>query len=334
MNWLAGLFAFFGLGSATAHSPPPEPPRAFVVAQSEVADEKSVFATVESTNVVPARARIGGTVVELKIRQGDRVARGEVLAIVADQKLAIQLDAFMAQSKSADDQLAAAMLEFDRAQHLVGTGVVSKSQLDQARAAYDAAANNAKSIAAQEGVVQQQVSEGRVLAPIAGRIIAVPVTSGSVLMPGETVATVAEQNFVLRLSIPERHAAFLKLGDPVRVDGGQLGFAGVRFGQISLIYPDIRDGRVTADATLAGLEDYFVGERVLAWVSAGARRTIVVPSNLIVTRYGMDYARVWTAQDGTIDVPVERGQTVRRPHAPDELEILSGLTPGDRLLHP
>jgi len=126
----------------------------------------------------------------------------------------------------------------------------------------------------------------------------------------------------------------MKVGDRVRADGGQLGFDGARFGQISLIYPDIRDGRVTADATLPGLGDFFVGERVLVWVSAGSRKSVVVPSDLIVTRFGIDYARVWTAQDGALDVPVERGGVVQRPQAPAELEILSGLRPGDRLLHP
>ncbi len=34
----------------------------FAVHRSELTDEKAVFATVESPNVVPARSRIGGTV--------------------------------------------------------------------------------------------------------------------------------------------------------------------------------------------------------------------------------------------------------------------------------
>ena len=42
----------------------------------ELGDEKAVFATVESANVVPARARIGGTVVQLAVRQGDRGGAG------------------------------------------------------------------------------------------------------------------------------------------------------------------------------------------------------------------------------------------------------------------
>ena len=51
----------------------------FTVEPKTVADEKAVFATVESTNVVPARARIGGTVVVLAVKHGDAVNQGEVL---------------------------------------------------------------------------------------------------------------------------------------------------------------------------------------------------------------------------------------------------------------
>ena len=45
----------------------------FTVEPKRVADEKAVFATVESANIVPARARIGGTVAELGVKEGDEV---------------------------------------------------------------------------------------------------------------------------------------------------------------------------------------------------------------------------------------------------------------------
>ena len=47
----------------------------FIVAPQTVADEKAVFATVESANIVPARARIGGTVVQLAVRRGRSTSR-------------------------------------------------------------------------------------------------------------------------------------------------------------------------------------------------------------------------------------------------------------------
>jgi hypothetical protein len=150
-------------------------------------------------------------------------------------------------------------------------------------------------------------------------------------MAGDVVATVAEQNFVLRLQVPERHARYLKIGDPVRLDGTDLGQPEAGSGTITLIYPQVDNGHVVADARVSGLGDYFVGQRMLVWVSAGARTTIKVPEDLIVTRSGIDYARVWMKGGGAMDVPVQRGQ---ESGTPAELEILSGLQPGDRLLKP
>jgi hypothetical protein len=146
------------------------------------------------------------------------------------------------------------------------------------------------------------------------------------------VATVAEQNFVLRLRVPERHARFLRTGDRIRIDSEDLGSDGARFGTIRLVYPQLQDGRVVADASVADLGDYFVGQRIRVWISAGDRTSIIVPGSFIVTRFGIDYARVRTGLDTIVDVPVQRGRQLPRPDMPDALEILSGLKPGDVLV--
>ncbi|MDE2109832.1 MAG: efflux RND transporter periplasmic adaptor subunit [Alphaproteobacteria bacterium] len=333
MGFLASILAFFGLGGHPA-PPPPPPPKTYLVAPTIVADEKAVFATIESANVVPARARIGGTIIELHVRQGDKVEQGQLIATVGDPKLALQINSYSAQVQAAQAQLAQAKLDYDRAQRLIAAGAIAKNAFDQARTAYNVAASNVRSLAAQRAVIQQQSVEGQVLAPTAGRVITVPVTAGTVLMPGDTVATVAEQNFVLRLEVPERHARYIKVGDPIRLDGADIGLNGPRFGTIKLVYPQIADGRVMADATVDGLSDYFVGERVRVWVSAGERKTIVVPADLIVTRSGIDYAKLRLKTGEAIDVPVQRGETIHTPERPDGLEILSGLRFGDRLLKP
>ena len=104
---------------------------------------------------------------------------------------------------------------------------------------------------------------------------------------------------MLRLRVPERHARFLKAGDPVRIDGEELGEEGAQFGTIRLVYPQIEDGRVVADATVDGLGDYFVGERIRVWISAGERTAFVIPARFITTRFGIDYVQV--RKDGTVD---------------------------------
>ena len=308
-------------------------PATFTVAPHMVADEKAVFATVESANVVPARARIGGTVAELSVKDGDEVKQNQVLAIVGDEKLVLQMKSLDAQIAGLKAQFSQADTDLKRAQDLFDKGTVPRARLDQAQTAYNVANNALRAKVAERSVVEQQLTEGRVLAPTAGRVLKVPVTAGTVILPGEAVASIAEKNFVLRLRVPERHALNLKAGDTVRIDSEALGAGGAKFGTIKLVYPEIQDGRVTADAKVDGIGDYFVGERIRVWVAADKRESITVPSSFIITRFGIDYARV--RKDGDIiDVPVQRGRLMPRPDMPDALEILSGLHAGDVLVKP
>jgi hypothetical protein len=219
-----------------------------------------------------------------------------------------------------------------RAQDLFNRGTVPKTRLDEAQTAFNVVSNTLKSRVAERSVIQQQVTEGSVLAPRAGRVLKVPVTIGTVLLSGETVATIAEQDFVLRLRIPERHSRFLKVGDTVRIAGEALGENGAKFGKVRLVYPQIEDGRVVADATVDNLGDYFVGERIRVWVSAGERDSFVIPGSFVTTRFGIDFVRVRKASGSVIEVPVQRGRELPRPDMPDGLEILSGLNSGDVLV--
>ena len=59
-----------------------------------------------------------------------------------------------------------------------------------------------------------------------------------------------------------------------------------------------------------------------------------MPGSFIVTRFGIDYARVRTDANAVIDVPVQRGRQRPRPEMPDALEIFSGLKAGDVLVRP
>ena len=303
------------------------------VARERIADEKAVFATVESSNVIPARARIGGTIVSLTVARGDAVEAGQVIATVVDDKLALQLAALDAGIAGLKARLAQAEIDISRIEPLSRSGTVSKAQLDSARTALDVARQALNARVADRSVVVQQQAEGDVLAPAAGRVLNVPVTVGTVVLAGETVVQVADRGYLLRLRVPERHARFLKAGDPVRIDGADLGAGVAATGVVTLVYPKIEDGRVVADAKVDGLGDYFVGQRVRVWVSGGDREAYVVPSTFVETRFGVDYVRLKTA-DGTVDVPVQRGRPYPRPELADGIEILSGVKPGDVLVRP
>jgi RND family efflux transporter MFP subunit len=324
---IAGWLAFALVEPAAAET-------SFVVAPTTVADQKAVFATVESRRVVPARARIAGTVAGLAVKEGDHVELGQVVAAVGDEKLALQMKSLEAQMAGLEAQLAQAQTDLTRAEDLFSRGTVPRSRLDEARTAFNVANNALRARTAERSVIQQQLGEGRVLAPAAGRVLKVQLTTGTVVMAGDPVAQVAEENYVLRLRVPERHARFLKAGDTIRIDAPELGESEQRFGTVQLIYPQIEDGRVVADAAVDGLGDYFVGERIRVWVSAGSRTAFVVPARFITTRFGVDYVKVRSAGGGDVDVPVQRGRELPRPDLPDGIEILSGLSAGDRVVMP
>lgn len=310
--------------------------RQIVVQEAEIDDLKAVFATVRSKKVVDARVRTAGTVVSLKVVEGAHVEPGQVLATVADPKIALRIKASDAQIVALESRMATAKAELDRTAELQRRGVSPQARLDQARTAFDVAINELSAARAERGVIERQIEEGQVLAPALGRVLRVPVTEGSVVMLGESIATIAANEYMLRLELPERHARFMKVGDPVRI--GARGLASdqkaMAEGRIVLVYPELQGGRVVADAEVATLGDYFVGERALAWISAGKRKTVVVPQTYIVKRFGLDYVRLAQDKGPGVDVVVQLGGPATMPDGTPGIEVLAGLKPGDVVLAP
>lgn len=306
----------------------------FTVHLADIADEKAVFATVESPYVVPARARIGGTIGTLSVRQGDAVTQGQAIAVVGDEKLLLRINSLDAQIAGLQSQLGQAQTDLARAETLYHQGYGPKVTFDQARTAVEVATSALRARTAERASAQQNLEEGQVLAPVAGRVLTVPLTKGSVVLNGDTLATIGEEPFRLRLRIPERHALFLKPGDPIRLAAQQLGAEPGAAGTITLVYPQIEEGRVVADAKVDALGNYFVGDRVLVWINAGARPGYVVPESFVETRFGIDYVRLRRPDGSVIEVPVQRGEPRPSRTLPDGLELLSGVHSGDVLVHP
>ena len=90
----------------------------WTVTSSTVDDRKAVIATVEPVHELPARSRIGGTIAELKVKEGDRVAANDRIALVVDPKLSLQMQGLDARIQAQQAQRDQARLDFDRAQEL------------------------------------------------------------------------------------------------------------------------------------------------------------------------------------------------------------------------
>lgn len=301
------------------------------IEQREVDDQKAVFATVQSIDMARARARIGGTIEVLSIDEGSDVVAGALIGRVVDQKLPLELAAIEARIRALESQRHLADLELQRVRALRTTGAASQARLDQALSEFDSANATLAAMRSERAVVAARLAEGDVIAPQGGRVLKVHVTEKSVVLPGETIATLATQSYILRLELPERHARFLKTGDKILVGGRGMAApssderAEFRDGQIRQIYPEIAQGRVIADATAPGLGDYFVGERVRVLVATGRRPAIVIPDDYLMRREGVSYVRLADGTEAAVQsgFPVDGG-----------IEILTGLRPGDILVKP
>ncbi|MBB4285249.1 efflux RND transporter periplasmic adaptor subunit [Roseospira goensis] len=322
---LAGLIGLVCLMVATAALAQP-----LTVHPRRIADHKAVFATVESVDVLAARARLGGTVESLRVDEGDAVSDGQIVAVVVDEKLAPRMEALESQLNAQRASVEQARTDFDRARRLRADGVAPQSRLDAASTALEVAERQLDSLQSDLEVLRQQEAEGDVRAPGPGRVLEVSVSEGSVVMPGEPLVRVATETYLLRLRLPERHARFIAVGETVRVgprgldpDESDPADPAWRDGTIVKVYPELENGRVIADVEVAGLGGYFVGERALVEIVTGARTAFVVPPAYVRSRHGVTVAHL----DSGAVVVVQLGAAV-----PGGVEVLSGLRPGDTLL--
>ena len=289
---------------------------------------KAVYGQVEARDSVLARARIGGTIIDLRVTEGDTVRAGDVVAVVRDEKLEFQIKAVDAQLLGLKASLKNAEAELDRAEKLIKSGATTAQRLEQLRTEADVVRNQIAATQAQRSVVAQQQSEGDVLAPSDGRILNVPVTKASVVLSGEAIADIGGGGFFLRLAIPERHAASLKQGASIRITALGKSLSGT----LAKIYPQIENGRVIADVEVGGLNTDFVNARVLVELPIGTRQALMVPRTALVTRSGIDFVTV--LENGK---PVERAVVAGEVTAIDgteSIEILTGLEPGDIVVTP
>jgi RND family efflux transporter MFP subunit len=298
----------------------------------EMPELKPVSAVLTNRDVGAARARIGGTLVELSVREGDVVEEGQVIAVVADDRRTLEANAARSGAAAAEAQAIEASATLKRVEELFAQGVYAQARLDQARAAFRSADAQLKSARAGSAALAEVASQGKVLAPAAGRVTRAPVPQGAVIMAGELVAEVATGRRVLRAELPEANSAGVQESRPIsvaRVDG-----TGEFVSKIVQVYPAVQDGKIIIDIDATAFDGGFVGMRVPVLIPIGTRSAFVVPERFITLRYGVDYVTVLTGDDHALDIPVQRGRSFG---AGDDatVEILSGLRSGDVIVaHP
>jgi RND family efflux transporter MFP subunit len=313
--------------------------------------------------------KVPGRVAKIHVDLGSQVTEGQVLAEIekSDYEFRVrQAEALVQQTrarlgilgKATDDvvpeetaivrQAAAAMKEarfiFQTTEKLAREGIVSQIDLEKANvrkqgieAAYESAVEEVMQLRAQLterraqlALARQNLNDCVITAPFSGGITQRHASPGEYLTVNAPVVTlVRQQPLRLRLEVPERSAAKVRIGQ--RIDVRLEGMATGSGGRVVRISPAMQaqsrslivEGEIPNEA--GALRAGAFAEGVIT-VDPNARG-IAVPASAVLTFAGIE--RVFLDRGGVLDDRVVRSG--RRLDG-ERVEILDGLVEGDRVV--
>lgn len=197
---------------------------------------KTVNATgeIDAVQLVTVGAQASGKITELRAEIGQEVKKGDLIAQIdpttqtnALNSARAQLETYKAQLESRRVALKIAQTRYDREVRLRKSDSTSRANLEDAENTLAAAKASVKEIESQ--IVQQQISVNtaetnlgytRIVAPLDGTIVAVPVKQGQTVNANQTTPTIAQiadlTNMEIKIEVSEGDIPFIKPGLRVR----------------------------------------------------------------------------------------------------------------------
>lgn len=292
--------------------------------------------TLEALEEVTLLPKVTGRLVGLRARQGDRVARGDVVAVLDHRDQDAQIAALKAQIAVAEAESAQAKVtlddalrERDRYRKLLAEGFATQQELDSRETTYQSA--QAAYRKTQASVAQQranlktqevQRSEYILTAPIDGTILDdYSLTEGTMVSTSTAVAKIGKIAVLKAvLQVPETRGGRLKEGMKALLSGDS--FSGVA-GKILRIRPYVDTSTRTVQVEVA--VDNGAGRLKPGMFATVFLVEAEVDGALTLPVEALRSGSVFVVDDGRIAVrPVETGI-----EASGLVEIREGLSEGD-----
>jgi len=186
------------------------------VATQDIVSKVTANGKIQAENKVEMSALVQGQVVNLAVREGDKVKKGDFLLQIDRNRAAAEeagssaaLKASLADRDSAKENMAQAERDFDRARRNYEARITSEadfqraqSGLETARSAFEAAQNRVDQMRAGLSANRDTVSKTTVRAPIDGVVTTLRVKAGEVTVigtmnnPGTQLLTVSDMSTV------------------------------------------------------------------------------------------------------------------------------------------
>ncbi len=194
MTAAIALLAACGKSQKDQSAPPPPQVGVITVHSTAIPLTRDLVGRLSATRVSDVRARVPGILLKRLYKEGTEVKEGQPLFQIDPAPLQAALDAALAAQAQAQATATNAQIAAQRARELVPSGLVSRSDLDNAEALERSTAAAVQQTRANVETARINLGYARVTAPISGRAGQQAVTEGALVGQGTaTLLTTVEQ---------------------------------------------------------------------------------------------------------------------------------------------
>jgi RND family efflux transporter MFP subunit len=332
MVGLSLLLSACDRGRAQGPQGPPAMPVKVAAAEThQIQDSSEYVSTIKSRNSATIMSDVEGWIFAIRVHSGDLVKKGDTLMEIDPRRQKATVSSQESQRASKEANLQWNKLQFERAQALAASGVVSKQELDQARSSYESAAADVQSMDAQVKQQEVQLKYYSVFAATDGIVGDIPVHVGDRVTNTTVLTTLDERSGLeVYIAIPSERAHEVKMGAPVDVldgDGNVLLKTRVNF-----ISPQVDTGTqsVLAKAPVTQAEHLRSQQLVRSRITWSTHPGVTIPVVAVSRINGQYFAFVAEEQNGTAvarQKPLQLGEIVGNDYT-----VTSGLTQGEKVI--
>lgn len=290
---------------------------------------------VDADAVVALSFKSGGTLMQLAVRAGDAVRKGDLLARLDAEDTRLYAASASAQQaaqatavQKAEAALAYARKQWTRIDALHQAQAVSDSEAEEARLELTlreqeaAAARQALAQSgAQAGLARNALTDTQLMSPVDGFVAATGFDAGELVPAGVPVVTVRTRQQLVRFGVSQKDLPRLTLGMTARidVDGAQAGGTVTSIGQL----PDPQTRTYPVEVTVDG-GSFPLGAVARVSLQGPPRTGVLIPIEAL------------QISDSPFVYGVEEGLAVRKDVTPLETVgpqvFVSGLEAGDTVI--
>ncbi len=204
-----------------------------------VTSTMSFLARMEAVDSAAISSKLSGRILEMPVRESDRVGRGDLLVRLDDRELRATRQSLQAQLAAAQEELDYSRTLVERDQALYSAGGLALEKLQASQVALARSRATVRDLQEKIRSLDSQLSYLNLIAPYDGIVGTVSLRPGDLASPGRPILTLNSLDRKLTFR-------FIPGDDTIRI-GMEVRWQGDRIGTIARIYDDASNGLSVAE---------------------------------------------------------------------------------------